>query len=87
VTDSDSRTAVGAERAVYEQATYWDGFFRRVGERGADLDWGGRRTESFIPLLRASGAHELLELGCGTGNDAARLATEGLRVVAADLSS
>jgi SAM-dependent methyltransferase len=87
VTDSDSRAAVGAKRAGYEQATYWDGFFRRVGERGADLDWGGRWTESFIPLLRASGTHELLELGCGTGNDAARLAAEGLRVVAVDLSS
>jgi SAM-dependent methyltransferase len=87
VTDSDSRAAVGAERASYEQATYWDGFFRRVGERGADLDWDGRWTESFIPLLRTSGAHELLELGCGTGNDAARLAAKGLRVVAIDLSS
>lgn len=87
VPDSDGGAAFGTEWAGYEQTTYWDGFFRRVAERGADLDWGGRWTEPFIPLLRASGAQELLELGCGTGNDAGRIAAEGLRVVAVDLSS
>jgi ubiquinone/menaquinone biosynthesis C-methylase UbiE len=74
---------IGAQRDDYEQLAYWDGFFKRRG----DLDWGGRWTEPFIPLLRASRAHDLLELGCGTGNDAARLAAESLRVVAVDFSS
>jgi SAM-dependent methyltransferase len=78
---------IGAQPDEYEQVAYWDGFFKRVRERGADLDWGGQWTEPFIPLLRASGAHDLLELGCGTGNDAARLAAEGMRVAAVDLSS
>ncbi len=75
------------EQAGSDQTAYWNGFFMRRGERGADLDWGGLWTEPFIPLLRASGARELLELGCGTGNDAARLAAAGFKVIAIDLSS
>lgn len=84
--DSPAAAAVGAEEALSQQSSYWDGFFSRASDRGADLDWGGRWTEPFVPLLRAAGARELLELGCGTGNDAARLAAEGLHVTAVDLS-
>src|SRR5215472_7584766 len=69
------------------QKTYWDDYYRGLGERGSDLDWGGRWTAPFLPLLRAAGASDVLELGCGTGNDAARLAREGFRVVATDLST
>ncbi len=71
----------------YAKEAYWDGYFRRLGETGSDLDWGGRWTDPFVPLLRASKAQDVLELGCGTGNDAARLAREGLHVVATDLSA
>jgi SAM-dependent methyltransferase len=71
----------------YARATYWDGYFRRRRDAGTDLDWGGRWTEPFLPLLRVSGSRDVLELGCGTGNDSARLAREGLRVVAADHSA
>jgi SAM-dependent methyltransferase len=70
-----------------EQKTYWDGYYRDLGERGSDLDWGGRWTDPFVPVLRAAGAADVLELGCGTGNDAARLAREGFHVVAGDLST
>ena len=87
VAGSDSRAGVGAGQAGYDQEAYWDGFFRRLTKMGSDLDWGGRWTDPFIPLLRASGARDVLELGCGTGHDAARLAAEGLRVVAVDLSA
>ena len=69
------------------QKTYWDKYYRDLGERGSDLDWGGRWTAPFLPLLRAAGARDVLELGCGTGNDAARLAREGFHVVATDLST
>jgi SAM-dependent methyltransferase len=69
------------------QKTYWDEYYRGLGERGSDLDWGGRWTAPFLPLLRSAGARDVLELGCGTGNDAARLAREGFRVVATDLST
>jgi SAM-dependent methyltransferase len=40
----------------------------------------------FLPELRAAGVRTILELGCGTGNDAARLATEGYAVTAIDIS-
>jgi SAM-dependent methyltransferase len=69
------------------QSAYWDEYYRGHLERGSDLDWGGRWTDPFLPLLRAAAVREVLELGCGTGNDAARLAREGFHVVATDLSA
>jgi SAM-dependent methyltransferase len=71
----------------HAQKTYWDEYYQDLGERGSDLDWGGRWTAPFLPLLRAAGASDVLELGCGTGNDAARLAREGFHVIATDLST
>jgi SAM-dependent methyltransferase len=68
-------------------AAYWDPFFRDLRESGADLDWQGRWTERFVAPLRDIGARTVLELGCGTGNDAARLAREGYAVTAADVST
>lgn len=68
------------------QETYWDDYYRGLAVRGSDLDWGGRWTSPFLSLLRSAGAKDILELGCGTGNDAARLANEGFRVTATDLS-
>jgi len=72
---------------VEAQRTYWDEYYRGLDERGSDLDWGGRWTAPFLPLLTAAGARDVLELGCGTGNDSARLARAGFHVVAIDLSS
>jgi len=72
---------------VREQKAYWDDYHRGLGERGSDLDWGGRWTAPFVPLLRAADATNVLELGCGAGNDAARLARDGFHVVATDLST
>jgi SAM-dependent methyltransferase len=66
--------------------SYWDEYFARHRTAGTDLDWGGRWTEPFLPLLRTAGAERVLELGCGTGNDAARLAEAGFAVVALDAS-
>jgi SAM-dependent methyltransferase len=68
-------------------AEYWDRYFRAKSEEGTDLDWGGRWTEPFIPWLNETSALTVLELGCGTGNDAARLARAGFNVVATDYSS
>ncbi len=71
---------------VHAGAEFWDQFFRRRRESGDDLDWAGLWTRPFLDPLRQAGVHTVLELGCGTGNDAARLAGEGYAVTAIDLS-
>jgi SAM-dependent methyltransferase len=71
---------------AYAGAEFCDRFFRQRRESGNDLDWGGRWTQPFLMPLREAGARSVLELGCGTGNDAARLAEAGFSVTAADSS-
>ena len=71
---------------VYAGAEFWDQSFRQRQESGNDLDWGGLWTRPFLVPLREAGVRTVLELGCGTGNDAARLAGEGYSVTAIDLS-
>jgi SAM-dependent methyltransferase len=71
---------------TYAGAQFWDRFFRERLESGDDLDWGGLWTGPFLAPLREARVRTILELGCGTGNDAARLAAEGYSVTAIDLS-
>ena len=71
---------------AYASAEFWDQFFRRRLEAGDDLDWAGAWTEPFLVPLREARVRTVLELGCGTGHDAARLAGEGYAVTAVDLS-
>src|SRR5215472_957264 len=71
---------------AYAGAEFWDQFFRQRLESGDDLDWAGLWTRPFLAPLREAGVRTVLELGCGTGNDAARLAGEGYSVTAIDLS-
>ncbi len=71
---------------TYAGAEFWDQFFRQRRESGHDLDWEGFWTGPFLAPLRATGVRTILELGCGTGHDAARLAGEGYPVTAIDLS-
>jgi SAM-dependent methyltransferase len=70
----------------FAAAEYWDRYFVGHREAGTDLDWEGTWTNAFLPRLLAEGAARVLELGCGTGNDAARIAREGLDVSALDFS-
>src|SRR5215469_16840358 len=65
---------------------FWDRFFQQRRESGDDLDWQGLWTAPFLTPLREAKVGTILELGCGTGNDAARLAGEGYTVTAIDLS-
>jgi hypothetical protein len=67
---------------AFAGAEFWDQFFRQRRESGGDLDWAGRWTGPFLTPLREAGVSAVLELGCGTGNDAARLAAEGYSVTA-----
>jgi SAM-dependent methyltransferase len=71
---------------AYAGDEFWDQFFRQRRESGDDLDWAGVWTRPFLAPLREAGVRTILELGCGTGNDAARLAGEGYSVTAIDLS-
>jgi SAM-dependent methyltransferase len=71
---------------VHAGAEFWDRFFRQRLESGDDLDWAGSWTRPFLVPLRQAGARAVLELGRGTGSDAARLAGEGYSVTAIDLS-
>jgi SAM-dependent methyltransferase len=71
----------------HSTSVYWDQYFRGLRETGDDLDWEGQWTAPFLGPLRAAEARAVLELGCGTGNDAARLAREGYQVTAVDRSA
>ena len=71
----------------YAGSKYWNSYFRALRDSGDDLDWGGRWIKPFLTPLREAGARSILELGCGTGNDAARLAREGYMLTAIDLST
>jgi SAM-dependent methyltransferase len=71
---------------AYAGTEFWDQFYRQRRESGRDLDWEGLWTRPFLLPLREAGVRTILELGCGTGNDAARLAGEGYPVTAIDLS-
>jgi SAM-dependent methyltransferase len=71
---------------AYAGAEFWDQFFRERRESGGDLDWRGLWTGPFLAPLQEAGVRTVLEVGCGTGNDAARLAGEGYLVTAIDLS-
>jgi SAM-dependent methyltransferase len=71
---------------TYAGAEFWDQFYLRRRKSGGDLDWEGLWTRPFLIPLRDAGVRTILELGCGTGNDTARLADAGYSVTAIDLS-
>ena len=70
----------------YASATHWNQVFRAYRQRGDDLDWGEQWTGAFAPIFRTHHVHNILDLGCGTGNDVLRLTQHGYTVVGLDHS-
>jgi ubiquinone/menaquinone biosynthesis C-methylase UbiE len=62
----------------------WEDIHRFVLEQGQEIDWGGALTDGVMGYLE--NCHNLLDLGCGSGNDALRLARTGMRVIGLDVS-
>ena len=69
------------------------GDLRRAYDGGAERrdslampPWKLAERRTFLDRVRAEGGRRLLEVGAGTGHDAAFFAAEGLEVVATDLS-
>lgn len=71
----------------YAPSEHWDEVFRKLKASGRDLDWQDQWVPAFVEVLRPLGARNVLELGCGTGNDAVRLAHAGFVVSALDFSA
>ncbi|GAA1988166.1 class I SAM-dependent methyltransferase [Catenulispora subtropica] len=66
---------------------YWNSYFRELRQAGDDLDWGEEWVAPFIAPLSDHDVRRLLELGCGSGNDAMRIAQHDIAVTAVDLST
>lgn len=63
----------------------WDELHKKMIQSGFGMDWGASLTESVMPYLEQ--AKHILDLGCGQGHDAMRLARLMLKVTAVDLSA
>lgn len=70
----------------YTPAAHWDRIYWKLRHAGTDLDWEDQWTDAFAPVFRQHRVRRLLDLGCGTGNDALRLALGGLSVIGLDFS-
>ena len=69
------------------------GNLRAAYDRGAEFrenltkqPWKLSERSAFLALLQSEGARRLLEVGAGTGQDSSFFASQGLSVVATDLS-
>jgi len=70
----------------YAPAAHWDQVFCAFRQRGEDLDWGEQWTGALAPILHTHHVQNLLDLGCGTGNDVLRLTQHGYTVAGLDHS-
>jgi SAM-dependent methyltransferase len=70
---------------TYADPEFWNRNYRGVRESGAFM--GDRWTAPFLVPLQEAGARRILDLGCGTGNEALSLLQEGFDVVGLDYSS
>ena len=70
----------------YAPSAYWDEVFQRLHQTGSDLDWRQHWTGAFVETLHSHAVKNVLDLGCGTGNDVMRLAQAGFQVTGLDFS-
>jgi ubiquinone/menaquinone biosynthesis C-methylase UbiE len=75
--DTDLRACAFDEMASTYDATFTDTV---IGRALREIVWS-----RFLPVFQSS--RQILELGCGTGEDAVQLARSGFRVIATDPSS
>jgi SAM-dependent methyltransferase len=63
-------------------------YARQAGarDRRSIQPWKIAERQNFLERLQAAGAHSLLEIGAGTGQDAEFFAAHGLQVLATDLT-
>ena len=71
----------------YASSHHWNHYHKNLLRSGRDLDWGTQWTGAFIEPLRQAGCQNILDLGCGTGNEVLGLAQEGFEVTGVDFSS
>ena len=70
----------------YAPRTHWDRFYRDLFQSDDDLDWGDQWTAPFVGPIRRDNVRDVLDLGCGSGNDVFTLTTEGFYLTGLDYS-
>jgi SAM-dependent methyltransferase len=71
---------------TYNYASFWNQFFQERKQNDRDLDWGLGWLKPHLEYLRESNISTIVDIGCGTGSDAIRLAQLGFEVVGIDVS-
>jgi ubiquinone/menaquinone biosynthesis C-methylase UbiE len=67
-------------------AEFWNQFFQERKQSNRDLDWGLGWLKPHLEYLRENNISKIVDIGCGTGSDAIRLAQFGFEVVGIDVS-
>lgn len=70
----------------YAPSQHWNRYHQGLLRSGRDLDWGAQWTGAFIKPLQEAGCQDVLDLGCGTGNEVLGLTREGFEATGVDFS-
>jgi SAM-dependent methyltransferase len=72
---------------TYAPAAIWDDHFTDRAREGNPLNPEGWWVPHWLPVLRTARATRVLDVGCGMGADAVRLARQGFQVTGMDYSA
>ncbi|TXK83501.1 class I SAM-dependent methyltransferase [Paenibacillus sp. N3.4] len=64
----------------------WNEQYNQVNEKGLQYNEQESWLNSYLPILQQRGFKNILEIGCGSGNDTKLLASKGFSVTATDFS-